>query len=382
MQKIHADKVLIVDDEPYIREILGRWLGMEGYPCETAASAEEALETLKDNGFTLVVSDINMPGMTGIELLATIKKELKDVAVIMATAVDDRKTAIRTLELGAYGYIIKPFERNEVVINAANALRLRALEIENRIHSEGLEKMVLVRTKELRDAVIRLTAAEKEVRLSRQETILRLAKAAEFRDNETARHTIRMGEYCFLLARKAGFDAAYCELLRMASPLHDVGKIGTPDRVLLKPGPLTAKEFEIMKRHAEIGYRILAHSGSELLALGAIIAWTHHEKFDGSGYPRGLAGEEIPVEGRIVAVCDVFDALTSNRVYKAAFSIDKALEIMREGRGKHFDPNLLDHFLEAMDQILAIKEKNPDDAPSQLHLQAGSEFWHPDTSKD
>jgi len=353
-------KVLIADDEPYICEILSRWLELEGYECFKAADAEDALELLESDTFSLLISDISMPGKSGIELLTLTKERFRDVAVIMATAVDDRETAIRTLQLGAYGYIIKPFERNEVVINVANALRFRALEIENRIHSEGLEQMVLARTKELRQAINRLMSVERELLRSREETIQRLSKAAEFRDDETALHTMRMGQYCAFLAQRSGMGRQRYELIRVASPMHDVGKIGIPDCVLLKPGKLTFEEFETMKRHSEIGYRILANSDSKLLDLAAIIAWTHHEKYDGSGYPRGLAGADIPIEGRIAAIADVFDALTSDRVYKSAFPVEKAVEIMREQRGRHFDPVLLDVFLDSLDEILEIKAEYAD----------------------
>ncbi len=358
------EKILVVDDEPFICEILSRWLMLTGYECHKAGNAEEALVILSSGDFSLLISDINMPGKSGIELLTLVKKRFRDIAVIMATAVDDRKTAIHTLELGAYGYIIKPFERNEVIINVANALHFRALEIEQRHYSEGLEQIVLTRTKELREAIKRQMKAEEELMRSREETIQRLSKAAEFRDDETAQHTLRMSVYCFLLAQKAGLHPQRCELIRMASPMHDVGKIGTPDNILLKPGRLTPEEFEIMKRHCEIGYRILANSNSDLLDLAASIAWTHHEKFNGQGYPRGLKGAEIPTEGRLAAIADVFDALTSDRVYKKAFPVDKAVSILEEERGKHFDPELVDLFLGSMEEILRIKEQYSDKVDS------------------
>ena len=346
-------RILVVDDENPIRELIAQILIREGYNCETASGVDEALEKLDNKKFSLVISDINMPGRNGIDLLDNINKHHDDLAVLMATAVDDRNVAIKTLEMGAYGYIIKPFERNELVINVANSITRLQLEIDNKRYDEDLEWLVAERTKKLRQA-------EKEIRSSREETIYRLAKAAEFRDNETAQHTLRMGHFCGSLARNLGLDSELTEMIRLASPLHDVGKIGISDTILLKPGKLTREEFEIIKGHAVIGYRILADSKAELLKLGAIIAYTHHEKFDGSGYPQQLSGKKIPVAGRIAAVCDVFDALTSDRVYKAAMTPDEAMEIMMEGHGTHFDPEILDCFVDSLADILALKLKFAD----------------------
>ncbi|MBU0728926.1 MAG: response regulator [Proteobacteria bacterium] len=345
--------ILIIDDEVSIREILQRFLTREGFICSQAHDAEEALEKLETNAFSLALCDINMPGATGIDLLRTMHIKYPQLAVIMVTAVDDRETALNALELGAYGYVIKPFEMNEMLINISNALKRRALEIEHVKHQEELEFKVLEKTKEL-------VAAEQEIRASREETIFRLARAAEFRDNETAQHTIRMSHYCGLLANKAGLPQELCAMIQIASPLHDVGKIGISDTILMKPGKLTFEEFETIKEHSDIGYRILAKSNSSFLELAASIAHTHHEKYDGSGYPRGLKGENIPIEGRISAICDVFDALTSDRPYKNAFTVEKALEIMREGHGTHFDAPLLDLFFKYIDQTLRIRKEFAD----------------------
>jgi len=346
-------KILIVDDEEPIRGLIESIASREGFKCVTASGVDAALSILEKERFSLLISDINMPGKTGLDLLLSASQMDENMAVIMATAVDDRNVAVRTLEMGAYGYIIKPFGRNELLISIANALRRRELEINNRMYSEGLETLVRERTK-------KLVLAEQEIRDSREETIFRLAKAAEFRDNETAQHTIRMGVFCEILAQQAGCPPEFCEQIRVASLLHDVGKIGIPDAILLKPGALTKEEFDVIKDHAEIGFRILEDSRSEILLFGAQIAYTHHEKFDGSGYPRGLSGADIPMEGRITAICDVFDALTSHRVYKAAMPVDEALAIMKEGRGRHFDPDLLDIFFASMDQILLMKAKFAD----------------------
>jgi putative two-component system response regulator len=298
--------------------------------------------------------------MSGLDLIMQISNEHPDTAMVMVTGMDDTSLAHTALDMGAYGYIIKPFEPNEILINVANAMRRRDLEIENRSHRMRLEQMVRDRTGELWSAVARLEEAEKELRLSQEETIQRLSIAAEFRDNETARHIQRMSRYCELLAALMGEDTECCEEIRVGSQMHDVGKIGIPDNILLKPAALTPEERAIMEKHCEIGYRILAGSKSELLMRAASIAYTHHERVDGAGYPRGLTGDQIPIEGRIGAIADVFDALTSNRVYKRAFALGKAIETMREGRGTQFDADLLDLFLGSLDAVLTIKAEHDD----------------------
>jgi putative two-component system response regulator len=273
----------------------------------------------------------------------------------MVTGMDDRKYADVAIELGAYGYVLKPFKPNELIINVGNALRRRTLEIDNRGHRERLEQTVLDRTAALRDTIAQLETSETELRRLREETIRRLSWAAEFRNQETGEHIVRMSLYCTLLARVAGLDADRAEMIRIASPMHDVGKIGVPDRILLKSGRLTEDERKVMQRHTEIGHRILAGSGVELLDLAALMALTHHERMDGTGYPRGLSGDEIPIEGRITAVADVFDALTSDRIYRQAFQPDEARATMLEGRGTQFDAALLDLFFDSFDDVLAIR---------------------------
>jgi len=349
--------VLIVDDDETICAMMQAWLRREGFDPHVAYNGEDALALIERKEFSLMISDINMPGMSGVQLLSKTKRLAPDMAVLMATGITDREIAIHTLELGAYGYLIKPFEFNEMLINISNALHIRSLEIENRAHRHDLERLVKVRTEELENTINQLRKTEKDLHTSREETIQRLSMAAEFRDDDTAMHTVRMSSYCEILARKFQMPDYYCRLIRTASSMHDVGKIGIPDNILLKPGRLTAQEFEIIKKHCEFGYNILVDSNSELLDVAAVIALSHHEKYDGSGYPYGLKGEDIPFEGRIAAVSDVFDALTSDRVYKAAFPLEKALDIIKESSGKHFDPTVVEVFISSMDEILAIKGK-------------------------
>ena len=350
-----SERILIVDDEDQIRSLLARLLGAHGFECVAAESAAAGRRLLEETPIALVLSDVNMPGESGLDFTREVLAHHPDTAVVMVTGMDDRLYAEAAIELGAYGYILKPFKPNELIINVGNALRRRSLEIENRNQRERLEQTVLDRTSALRDTIARLESSESELRRLREETIRRLSWAAESRNQETGEHIVRMSLYCALLARLCGLDAERAEAIRVASPMHDVGKIGIPDRILLKPGRLTEEERRVMEANTEMGHRILAGSGVELLDLAARMALTHHERIDGTGYPSALAGEAIPIEGRICAVADVFDALTSDRVYRKAFQPDEARAMMLEGRGTQFDADLLDLFFGHFEDVLSIR---------------------------
>jgi putative two-component system response regulator len=352
-----GERILVVDDEEQIRKLLRRLLEAQGYACEVAADSAEARRLLEADAFALLLSDVNMPGESGLDLAQDVLLRHPDVAVVMVTGMDDRRYVDSALEHGAYGYVLKPFKPNELAINVANALRRRALEIENRSHREQLEQTVLQRTAALRDTIASLETSELELRRLQEEAIRRLSWAAEFRNQETGEHIVRMSLYCDLLAKLAGLDADRSEMLRIASPMHDVGKIGIPDAILLKPGALTEAEWALMQGHTVIGHQILAGSGVELLDLAATLALTHHERVDGTGYPNGLRGDDIPVEGRIAAIADVFDALISDRVYRPAFTADEARAVLEAGRGTHFDAELLDLFLGAWGEVVEIRRR-------------------------
>jgi len=353
-------RILVVDDEEPIRRLLGYMLQSHGYEVVLAAEAKEARQKLEEQPYALVLCDVNMPGESGMDLVRNILSQHPHTAAIMVTGLDSAVLANAALDMGAFGYIVKPFESNEVLINVSNALRRRRLEIDNRLHRENLEDIVRTRTMALQQALTWLERSEKELRASREETIQRLAIAAEYRDSATAQHIQRMSHYCELLARRYGLSNERCDLIRTASPMHDIGKIGTPDHVLLKPGKFTQDEFNVIAQHAEIGYRILAGSDAEILNVAASIALTHHERWDGTGYPRQLKGEAIPVEGRIAAIADSFDALTTARVYKPAFDFHHAVDLMSKHRGEHFDPELLDVFMASLSDIQRIHDQYAD----------------------
>jgi putative two-component system response regulator len=328
-----------------------------------------------------------MPGIDGYEFTRRIKQkpETSGFPVIMLTSLGQRKDKIMALESGVDDFLNKPVDKTELTLRVKGFLKVKKYNDALAKEKESLEKMlnqkenVLVNTIEelktmsedktlllklLEEESVKLIGAYKKLKESNTmlkrtslEMIQALATAAEFRDNETGSHIQRMGNYCMLIAQKLGMSEDQCQDILYTSSMHDIGKIGIPDNILMKPGALDNNEWGIMKTHAYIGYKILSNFKTELMQLAGIIAYSHHEKWDGSGYPRGLKGQDIPMEGRICAIADVFDALTSKRVYKEAFSVEKALDILKEGRAKHFDPDFLDIFFDSFDEVLAIKKK-------------------------
>jgi putative two-component system response regulator len=308
-----------------------------------------AIEWCAGNTPDLVLLDYMMPDMDGLEFIQHFRSipGYKDIPLVMVTADTESDVRYRALEQGAHDFLTKPVDKTELTARVRNLLALRRSQVQLANRSQWLAQ-------EVKKATAEIAAREKEV-------ILRLSRAAEYRDPETGAHLLRMANYSRLIAAKLGFSEEEQDLLLEAAPMHDIGKVGTPDHILLKPGKLNVEEFEIMKQHAMNGYNILADSVSPLLRLAADLALTHHEKYNGSGYPRGLIGEEIPMYGRIVAVADVFDALTSERPYKNAWSLEDAIEFLQAGRGEHFDPVCVDAFLEEWPSVIAIREQYQDE---------------------
>ncbi|MEM9458329.1 MAG: two-component system response regulator [Myxococcota bacterium] len=358
-------RILVVDDEAGVRRVLNRLLSSEGYEVLEAASGQEALELLWTHGADTVLLDVMMPRMDGLEVCRRIRKNSRTAhtPVVFITAAVDRQFRRQARKAGADDFLPKPFDEVELLARVNNTVRMKLYYDGLTRERNRLRNEVDGRTRALDEATDRLERVTEELRVAREETIARLARAAEFRDDETAAHLQRMSHYCYLIAQKKRLDPYTCEMLRIASPMHDVGKIGIPDHILLKPGRLTPDEYAVMKKHAEIGYQILSGSESPLVKLAANIAHTHHEKWDGSGYPRGLKDDSIPIEGRIAAVADVFDALTSERPYKKAWPIEDAVALLERGRGAHFDPELVDLFLGSMDEVLEIKDEFRDQVP-------------------
>jgi putative two-component system response regulator len=348
-------ELLIVDDNEPLRRWAERVMEGGGYACDGARGAADARECLEHSAYSLVLLDVNMPGESGMELLSCIRSSHPGTAVVMITGEDDPKLAMTAIEHGAYGYMVKPLRSGELLINVANALHRRWREQESQRLTQSLANTVEDRSQKLTAALEHLRLSQNKVSIVQAETIRRLARIVEFRDDETGRHVQRMSFYCEILARQLGLPEDQCELLRLSSQLHDVGKVAIHDSILCKPGRLTALEQAEMQTHAEIGYEMLTGSTWEVVRMGALIARTHHERWDGTGYPRGIAGEEIPRAGRIAAVADVFDALTSDRVYRPAFPARLAVEKMQAERASHFDPELLDAFVAALPEVEVIR---------------------------
>jgi putative two-component system response regulator len=341
--------VLIVDDNEVNLVLFGALVKkLEGCVAHPFADPLAAVEWAHANAVDLVIVDYMMPAMDGLEFIQQFQHIPcnADIPVLMITANDQKQIRYRALDSGASDFLTKPVDKVEFLARVKNMLTL----------SEA-RKSLKDRAAWLADEVRKATT---EIVQRERETVMRLCRAAEFRDPETGAHIQRMAHYSRLIAARLGFPQDQQDLLLEAAPMHDIGKVGIADRILLKPGRLEPDEFEIMKGHAVIGYELLQGSSSRAMQVGAEIARGHHEKWDGSGYPAGLQGEEIPIFSRIVAVADVFDALTSERPYKRAWSLEEAVDNLVSGSGKHFDPQVVQAFLDCWDDVLAIRQQYKD----------------------
>jgi putative two-component system response regulator len=339
-------RILVVDDQASNLMLLDKILRGAKYTDITCVeSGEKAIALYTAQPFDAVLLDLNMPGgMDGFEVMAQLQRfEGEDAyaPILVLTAQSDQATKIQALQSGAKDFLGKPFDRTEVLTRVRNLLEVRLLQNQLKDKNILLDEKVRERTKELE--------------YTRLDVIRRLGRASEYKDNETGLHIIRMSRFSQLIGLAAGMGEQEAELLLNASPMHDIGKIGIADHILLKPGKLDPPEWEIMKAHASIGADLLSGEEYPLIQLAAEISLTHHEKWDGSGYPRGLKGEEIPLVGRIVAIADVFDALTSERPYKKAWSVEDAVAFIREQSGLHFEPRLVECFLSILPQILEVR---------------------------
>lgn len=361
-----GNRILIIEDQPDIRRLLANYLVTQGYEAKTAENGLDGLFLLEQWQADLVTVDLNMPIMDGYDFIEKAVTRWPDMPIVVVSGIGAVDQAVDALRLGARDFITKPIENFSLVNNTIEkALESAELIRQNRDYQQNLEKKVEKRTIELEEI--------------KNQLLYSLGKSAEYRDNETGRHVIRVGKICSLLARAMGMSSALAKTFSEAAPLHDIGKIGISDIILLKPDKLTAEEWTIMKKHCEIGCDILRHysSGTErkkvdfeeiigmaddvealsLLEMAVVIALTHHERWDGAGYPCKLSGTRIPLVGRIVAVVDVYDALGSERPYKKALSEEICQQILREGRGSHFDPEIIDVFFSNIEEIQAIRKE-------------------------
>ncbi|QTA91433.1 response regulator [Desulfonema magnum] len=341
MKDLGTCRILIVDDTKTNIDVLIQAL-KNTYKLGVALNGPKAIEYVRTNQPDLILLDILMPEMDGFEVCQKLKTnpDTRDIPIIFITAVDSSGEKSKGFEMGAVDYITKPFDITEVKARVKTHLSLKIAQEALKNQNVILEQKVRERTRELEEAQI--------------EILERLERAAEYRDEKTGRHIKRISEYCRLLGKAAGLRPEECNLLSLASTMHDLGKIGIPDTILLKPDKLTPEERMIMETHTTIGAKLLSGSEHRFLKEAEIIALTHHEKWDGTGYPHGLKGEDIPLFGRMLCICDVFDALISERPYKKAWPLEKTLEEIKAGRGTHFDPELADLFVRLEPELRKI----------------------------
>lgn len=362
---MNKSSILIVDDNEVNRKLLNDMTLALGHKPVLAENGLSALAHMKKELPDLVLLDILMPEMDGYAVLERMKSDssMQYLPVIMISAVEQMESIVRCIEKGADDYIVKPYDATLLRARIEASLEKKRLRDSEEAYRKKIEDYNLGLENRVQEQVQRITSAQVAI-------IFAMAKLAESRDPETGEHLERMAEYGKLLCKnlrmlpkyEAVIDDKYVDNIYAASPLHDIGKVGIPDNILIKPGKLTREEFEIMKKHSKIGADTLRvvndkHPGNDLVRMGIEIAESHHEKWDGSGYPNGISGENIPLAGRILALGDVYDALTSKRVYKEAFSHDKSREIILEGRGTHFDPDVVDAFISVENEILTIKKR-------------------------
>lgn len=339
-------KILLVDDELVNLKLLDKLLRGQGYNnLISVQDSRRVVDCCRAEQPDLILLDINMPYLDGFDVMAQLRESSDALLppIIVLTAQNSRDFMLRALSAGARDFVTKPFDRVELLMR-----------VESQLEVQMAHRIVNDRRAELEGLVQERTEMLNKTRL---EIVRRLGRAAEYRDNETGYHILRMSQTSMLLAKSLGWSEQQCELMLNASPMHDVGKIGIPDAILLKPGKLDAGEWQVMQTHTTVGAELLSDGGSELLELARIIALHHHEKWDGSGYPMGLKGEQIPQAARIVAVADVFDALTSSRPYKKAWPVEEAVALIRKESGSHFDPQVVDHFMLLLDEILLIRDR-------------------------
>jgi putative two-component system response regulator len=345
-------RILIVDDQDLNLRLIEGMLTPMNYAIFFARDGIEALTMTKRISPDLILLDVMMPKMNGFELTRKLKmkEETRGIPIVIVTSLKDVEDRVRALDYGADDFLSKPVEKTELLARVKSLLKVKAYSDYLQQYQENLEKEVAIKTEKLEVAIEQIKAASLD-------TIFCLSRAAEYKDEETGNHIKRVSEFAALVATKIGLDEETVHQLRYAAPLHDIGKIGIPENILLKPGKLNATEWEIMKLHTIIGGRILKGSETDYLKMGENIALTHHEKWNGKGYPNGLRADEIPIEGRITAIVDVFDAITTKRPYRSQISLNEAFQYIVKKKGIHFDPEIVDAFLGVKEDILSVKRK-------------------------
>ncbi len=348
--------ILVADDDEMIRTLHAEFVRGFGYGVEIASDGIEAIAKV-GLGVDLVLTDAHMPNMDGFEVARRIRKTRSsdELPIVMVTSLEAREDRLRAYESGINDFINKPVDHTELRLRLKWLLELKTAQDQLKRSKETLENTVEMRTRELRDALEEVTRAQREIQGAHLDTIRRLTLAAEYKDHDTAGHIERIGRYSQIVGMAMHLQPGIVDLMLHATPMHDVGKLGIPDQILLKPGPLDESERAIMNTHTTIGGQILSGSTSPVIQMGERVALTHHEKWDGSGYPAGLSGEEIPVEARVCSVVDFFDALTMDRPYRKAVANDKVVEMIVEESGRSFEPAVVDVFVSVREDIERIQ---------------------------
>ena len=360
-------KVLVVEDNNEAREQIIKLLHNLFDDIQSGVDGVDGFNKFKETRFDLIISDINMPNMDGIEMCTKIREISKNIPIIILSAYNDSDHFLKTINININGYVLKPIDMKQFLSTLTDTIELIKLRDEVHNYKLQLEKANAELDtinhnleKEVTQRISEISNLNKEIEDTQKEVIFTMGSIAERRSKETGNHVKRVAQYSKIFALHYGLSEEEAELLKQASPMHDIGKVAIPDNILNKPARFTKEEFEKMKEHAILGYEMLKGSTRPLLKLASIVAYEHHEKYDGSGYPRGLKGQEIDINGRITAIADVFDALGSSRVYKPAWSDEKIFELFKKERGKHFDPQLVDIFFENLDEFLAIRDSFKD----------------------
>jgi len=353
-------KVLYVEDEENIRNIFYKVLSSLFTKIEVAINGEDGLQKYQQGEFDLIISDINMPKLSGIEMIRKIREQDMKVSVILISAFTDTKYLLESSQLDISGYLVKPLNVKDLMAILSNVKK--KIELHQRLEEQ--EKKLIEINNDLEQQMIgrisEIYSLNQELIETQKEVVFTMGAIGESRSKETGNHVKRVASYSELLAKYYGLNTEIVELVKEASPMHDIGKVATPDRILNKTSALTQEEKKIMDDHALLGYEMLKHSKRPLLKIAAAIAYEHHEKYDGTGYPRGLVGEEISIYGRITALADVFDALGSDRCYKKAWEDEKIFNMINEEKGKHFDPKLVDIFFQHIDEFCELRDRFKD----------------------
>lgn len=358
-------KILVADDDEMTCTLHAAFIRGFGYEVEMAVDGVEALAKI-GHGVDLLLTDVHMPNMDGFEVARRIREDYssQELPIVMATSLEAREDRLRAYEVGVNDFINKPVDHTELKLRLKWLLELKSAQDHLRRSKHILEETVAVRTRELREALEEVTEARREIQGAHLDTIRRLTLAAEYKDHDTAGHIERIGRYAQVVAMAMRLEPEIVDLLRHAAPMHDVGKLGIPDSIMLKPGPLDEHERAIMNTHPMIGAQILAGSGSAVIQMGERIAMTHHENWNGSGYPRGMSGDDIPMEARICTVVDFYDALTMDRPYRKAVPADEVVEMIIQNSRSAFDPRVVDVFLETLSDIQAIQAEYVEQSPA------------------